>query len=97
MRAAAAGGALEPLPRIAAQLPERLRRGQTAVVPAASLTEREREVLRLVAEGRDNQEIAEALTISPSTVKNHVSSILEKLGLENRIQAAVYAVRRGIA
>ena len=96
VRAAAAGEALVS-PRIAAQLLERLRRGQTAVVTGASLTERELEVLRLVAEGRDNQEIAEALTISPSTVKNHVSSILDKLGLDNRIQAAVYAVRRGIA
>ena len=83
VRAAAAGEALIS-PRI-------------AVATGASLTEREREVLRLVAEGRDNQEIAEALTISPSTVKNHVSSILEKLGLDNRIQAAVYAVRRGLA
>lgn len=60
------------------------------------LTEREIEVLQLVAEGKSNQEIAESLVISESTVKNHLRNILGKLHLRNRIQAAVYAVRQGL-
>ncbi len=60
------------------------------------LSDREVEVLRLLADGRDNIDIAEELVISPRTVKNHISSILAKLQVDNRIQAAVYAVRRGI-
>jgi DNA-binding NarL/FixJ family response regulator len=95
IRAAAAGEALVS-PRIAAQLIERLRGRATAAPARPGLTEREVEVLRLLAEGRDNHEIADALTISPRTVKNHVASILMKLGLDNRVQAAVYAVRKGI-
>ena len=54
-------------------------------------------MLRLIANGKDNAEIARELTISPKTVKNHISNILVKLQIENRIQAAVYAVRSGIA
>jgi DNA-binding NarL/FixJ family response regulator len=61
-----------------------------------TLSGREREILRLVALGRDNTEIAQELYLSPSTVKNHVSSILEKLGVESRVQAAVRAARAGI-
>ncbi len=61
-----------------------------------ALSEREREILRLVAHGRDNTEIAQELYLSPSTVKNHVSSILEKLGVDSRVQAAVRAARAGI-
>jgi two-component system nitrate/nitrite response regulator NarL len=60
------------------------------------LTDREREVLQLLAEGKSNQEIAEGLVISESTVKNHLRNILGKLHLRNRIQAAVYAVRQGL-
>jgi DNA-binding NarL/FixJ family response regulator len=60
------------------------------------LSPREIEVLELVVEGRSNSEIATALVISESTVKNHLRNILEKLHLRNRIQAAVYAVRRGL-
>jgi DNA-binding NarL/FixJ family response regulator len=60
------------------------------------LSEREIEVLRLLAEGKGNAEIAQELFISPKTVKNHIASILMKLQIENRIQAAVYAVRTGI-
>jgi DNA-binding NarL/FixJ family response regulator len=60
------------------------------------LTPREREVLRLIARGLDNVEIAAELGISPRTAKNHVSNILSKLGLASRIQAAIYAVKEGI-
>jgi len=60
------------------------------------LTEREMEVLQLVVEGKSNQEIAQSLFISESTVKNHLRNILGKLHLRNRIQAAVYAVRQGL-
>ena len=68
-----------------------------AVPPAfAALTEREIEVLRLVAEGLTNQEIAERLIISTRTVKAHVSHILAKLNLSDRTQAAVYAWREGL-
>jgi DNA-binding NarL/FixJ family response regulator len=61
-----------------------------------SLTERELFVLRLVASGASNQEIAQKLTISVNTVKSHLKNILEKLQLENRTQAATYAVKRGL-
>ena len=62
----------------------------------AELSQRELEVLKLIASGRDNAMIAAELHISPKTVKNHISNILMKLQIENRIQAAVYAVRSGI-
>jgi NarL family two-component system response regulator LiaR len=61
------------------------------------LTERELEVLRLVAEGLNNREIADKLVISAKTVKTHVSNILGKLHLEDRTQAAIYALRHGLA
>ena len=65
--------------------------------PAASrLTAREREVLAEVARGRSNREIAHALHLSEKTVKTHVSSVLSKLGLADRTQAALFAVRAGI-
>lgn len=61
------------------------------------LSARELEVLRLVAAGKDNGEIAAELVISRATVKDHVSAILLKLGAVNRVQAAVAAVRSGLA
>jgi NarL family two-component system response regulator LiaR len=61
------------------------------------LTEREVEVLRLVAKGESNQEIAAQLTISDATVRTHVSNILGKLHLASRTQAALYALREGLA
>ena len=62
----------------------------------AELSEREIEVLKLIANGKDNAMIAGELHISPKTVKNHISNILMKLQIDNRIQAAVFAVRSGI-
>jgi DNA-binding NarL/FixJ family response regulator len=97
IRAAAAGHSLLS-PQVAALLLERLRGSLPATdLPddvAPKLTKRELEVLTLVAAGKENAEIAESLVISQHTAKNHVSSILAKLEVENRIQAAVYAVRQ---
>jgi DNA-binding NarL/FixJ family response regulator len=97
IRAAAAGHSLLS-PQVATLLLERLRGSLPATdLPhdvAPKLTKRELEVLKLVAAGKENAEIAESLVISQHTAKNHVSSILAKLEVENRIQAAVYAVRR---
>lgn len=70
------------------------------VPPAAAadpLTEREEQVLRLVANGATNREIAAALSITENTVKMHLRNILDKLHLQNRIQATAYAVRQGLA
>lgn len=64
--------------------------------PSGDLTAREREVLRLVASGATNKEIAAALTLTENTVKNHLRNILEKLHLENRVQAAAYALKMGL-
>ena len=61
-----------------------------------SLTERERDVIQLVAQGCSNQEIAKALVISEKTVKTHVSNILSKLQLADRTQLAVYAIKKGL-
>jgi DNA-binding NarL/FixJ family response regulator len=63
---------------------------------ANTLTEREREVLALIADGRSNREIARALVLSEKTVKTHVSNILMKLDLADRTQAALWAVRNGV-
>lgn len=68
---------------------------QSGFVPV--LTEREREVIRLVAEGQSNRRIAETLTISEKTVKAHISNILGKLGLSDRTQMAIYAIKNGLA
>ena len=61
------------------------------------LTEREVEVLKLIAEGLSNEDIADRLFISERTVRSHVSKILKKLELENRTQAALYAIKKGLA
>jgi two-component system, NarL family, response regulator LiaR len=68
-----------------------------APAPPDELTERELEVLRLIAAGLNNRQIADRLVISEKTVKTHVSSILGKLRVEDRTQAAVYALRHGLA
>ncbi len=62
-------------------------------VPAPNLTEREPQVLKLVAQGRQNREVAQHLFIAENTVKNHMRNILEKLRLHNRMEAVAYAVR----
>ena len=63
----------------------------------AALTSRELEIFTLLASGNSNPEIARELSLSTNTVSNHIASILAKLHLENRIQAAVQAVRSGIS
>lgn len=67
-----------------------------ALSPVEQLSEREREVLELIVAGQTNREIADQLVISENTVKTYLSNILAKLHLQNRIQAAVYAVSRGL-
>jgi DNA-binding NarL/FixJ family response regulator len=94
VRAAAIGDSMVS-PRMARTLLQQLRghRQNDARPTTDSLSTREREVLRLVVEGKDNAAIATELFISPYTVKNHISNILLKLRVENRLQAAVCAVR----
>ena len=96
IRAAAAGDALLS-PGLATKLLGRMQ----AVAPVAArsgalLSERELEVLRLLAAGKANADIARELFLSPYTVRNHISSILAKLQIANRTEAAAYAIRRGL-
>jgi DNA-binding NarL/FixJ family response regulator len=98
VRAAAAGEAWIT-PRVTGALLAHAGEGDAAPeAPAtAALTERELDVLRLIAAGKDNAAIGRELYISPGTVRKCVSSILAKLEVDNRVAAAVYAVRRGLA
>ncbi len=101
VRAAAAGDVLIS-PTIATRLVTRMReqrRSERVEAPPKPppLTARERDILRLLAQGRENSAIASELVISPSTVKTHVAHVLDKLGLDNRVQAAVFAVRHDIS
>ncbi len=83
--------------QVAARLVQEFRgAGNEAPNPFVELSDREMEVLRLIAEGQRNADIADELVISEKTVKNHVSNILSKLHLADRTQAAVYAWREGI-
>lgn len=83
-------------PEIARKLMDELSLGPRRQTPE-ELTERELEVLRLIARGQSNREIARELVISEKTVKTHVSNILSKLHLADRTQAAIYALREGLA
>jgi NarL family two-component system response regulator LiaR len=83
-------------PTIATQVIEELNRESDLPPTEDPLTEREVEVLKLVAQGHTNQEIAQRMTISQRTVGSHVSNILDKLHLANRTQAALYALREGL-
>lgn len=89
---AAAAGQVQLSPKAA----ERLMREVRAPESPEKLTDRETDVLRLLAEGKANKEIARELTISETTVKTHVSNILMKLDVPSRTQAALYAVRIGL-
>lgn len=89
---AAAAGQVQLSPEAATRLMREVRAPES---PEA-LTERETDVLRLVAEGKANKEIASALHIGEKTVKTHVSNILAKLGVESRTQAALHALRVGL-
>jgi len=99
IQAAALGESLIS-PHIASKVLQRLRAAslspEIAEAIRSELSDREIEVLKLIANGNDNTLIAAELHISPKTVKNQISNILMKLQIENRIQAAVYAVRSGI-
>jgi DNA-binding NarL/FixJ family response regulator len=99
IRSAAIGESLIS-PHIAAKVLQRVRASSTSPEIAdtirSELSDREVQVLKLIANGTDNAQIAAELHISPKTVKNHISNILMKLQIDNRIQAAVYAVRSGI-
>lgn len=90
------GGESSLHPTIARKLIREINRPSDLPPAEEPLTEREVEVLKLVAQGLSNQEIAEILTIGERTVRTHVSHILDKLHLANRTQAALYAYREGL-
>ncbi len=86
-------------PQVTQRVLQRMRQTERLLDASAfrDLSKRELEVLHLVSQGKSNREIAEVLSVSEKTVRNHVSSVLNKLGLNNRIELATYAVRHRIA
>jgi len=90
----AAAGQVQLSPQVAARLLQEVR---TPDQDHPKFTERELDVLRLLAEGKSNKEIAQSLNIGEQTVKTHVSHILDKLGVPSRTLAALYAIRIGLA
>ncbi len=90
---AAAAGKVQLSPEVAARL---MREVRTPTETRESLTDRENEVLKLLAQGKSNRDISQALFIGEQTVKTHVSHILDKLGVPSRTQAALYAIRSGL-
>jgi DNA-binding NarL/FixJ family response regulator len=90
---AAAAGQVQLSPQAAARLVKEVRVPEP---PATSLTDRETDVLKLLAQGKANKEIAAELSIGEKTVKTHVSAILGKLGVQSRTQAALYAAQQGL-
>ncbi len=92
VRTVAAGGSLLD-PQATARVMERIRHDATKVDPFAELTDQERRILALIGEGMTNRQIGEELFLAEKTVKNYVSNILSKLGLQRRTQAAVLAVK----
>ncbi|WP_275527291.1 response regulator [Herbidospora mongoliensis] len=95
VRAAAAGDALVS-PSVTVRLLAHLARPRQPVAPPESLTDRELDVVRLVARGRTNQEVAAELFVSLSTVKTHLASVQSKLGLRNRVEVAAWAWESGV-
>ncbi|HZG84535.1 response regulator transcription factor [Paenibacillus sp.] len=83
--------------QVASKMMNRFRKPKEEALPHHELTEREMEVLKLIAKGRSNQEVADELFIGIKTVKFHVTNILGKLGVEDRTQAAIYAHKNGLA
>ena len=88
-----AGGQSLLDPEITARVLERLRKGDEEDERVARLTDQERKILDLIAEGMTNRQIAERLFLAEKTVKNYVSNLLSKLGMERRTEAAVFAAR----
>jgi two-component system response regulator DevR len=88
-----AGGQSLLDPEITARVLERLRKGDEEDERIARLTDQERKILDLIAEGMTNRQIAERLFLAEKTVKNYVSNLLSKLGMERRTEAAVFAAR----
>ncbi|MGW0808141.1 response regulator [Nonomuraea sp. NPDC002799] len=99
IRTVAVGAALlapEVTRRLVGRYAARIRPAEGGTADDVPLTARELEVLRLIADGQSNSEIAATLVISQETVKTYVSRILTKLGLRDRVQAVIYAYRRGL-
>lgn len=96
IRAAAKGQSILES-QVASKIMNRFRQPKPVAEPHEELTDREMEVLRLIAKGKSNQELADDLFIGVKTVKFHVTNVLSKLGVEDRTQAAIYAFKHGLA